>query len=98
MKADAKVYSFEELSDKAKRRALEDHSDCNVNYDWWEWTYDDAEKIGLEITGFDLDRSMSVKGDLTMQVADSCEKILANHGEGCDTYQLALEYKNLCAA
>ncbi len=35
------LYTFEELSDKAKERVLSDHRDINTDYEWWDFTYED---------------------------------------------------------
>ena len=50
------VYTFEELSPEGQRKAIERYYDINVDHEWWRYTYDDAEDIGLKITEFDLDR------------------------------------------
>jgi len=48
-----KVYLFNELSKDAKQKAIESFYDLNVDYDWWECTYDDfkslAETIGINV-------------------------------------------------
>jgi hypothetical protein len=40
------VYSYEELSDRAKARAVDGLRDVNVNHDWWDFIYEDAKTIG----------------------------------------------------
>ena len=55
------VYSFNELSDDAKKRALNKFRYIDVEYDWWEDLYDTiraaGKLLGLEIDGiyFDAD-------------------------------------------
>jgi len=51
------VYKFDELSDEAKQQSIENLYDLNVDYEWWDCTYEDAENIGLKISEFDLDRA-----------------------------------------
>lgn len=87
-----KVLKFDELSIEAQNKAVNHLCDINVDCDWWEFTYEDAERIGLKIKEFDLGRASYVKGDLTLSVKDTCEKILKEHGEACDTHKLAKEY------
>lgn len=87
------VYKFSELSETAKQKAIESFWDLNVDYDWWEFTYEDAATIGLKITGFDLGRGRDITGELTESIASSIESILENHGEDCDTYKLATSFK-----
>lgn len=47
------VYTFDELSADAQQNALEELSDINVGYEWWDSDYDDfktiADIIGINI-------------------------------------------------
>jgi hypothetical protein len=86
-----KVYKFDELSAEAKKKAIEQFWDTNVNHDWWEYTYSDAAQIGLEITGFDIDRG-NISGQLQEYAHIVAENIKAEHGEFCDIYKLAVNY------
>lgn len=94
------LYKFEELSDDAKDKAIEKLWDINVDYDWWQWTYDDAEEIGLKLTGFDLDRGSYCKGDFIDTAEYTAKKIIDNHGDTCcEAYTDAQNYlKELEAA
>ena len=86
-----KVYTFEELSDEAKRKAIYKYQE-ECSYDWWEYLYSEAEEIGIEIDGFDVYRR-TIKGSLLMNVPDIVDLILKNHGEGTATYTLAEEFR-----
>jgi hypothetical protein len=88
-----KLYTFKELSDAAKDKARDWYREGALDYDWWEFIYQDAESVGLKITGFDLDRRRSATGHLTLSVSESIKAILANHGKDCETYKIALEYQ-----
>jgi hypothetical protein len=50
---ETKVYTFDELSDSAKEKAREWYREGNLDYEWWDCTYDDAVKcaecLGIEI-------------------------------------------------
>lgn len=85
------LYEFDELSDEAKDRARDWYRQ-GLDYEWWEWTYDDAERIGLKITEFDLGGSKRIKGHLTESVQEVCSRILNDHGKDCDTYKLAKQW------
>lgn len=87
-----RVYSFEELSDKAKEKAISEFYDINVSHDWWDFTYDNAKDIGLKITAFDIGRGGYCNGDLMWSAEEVADKIIANHGESTGTYKLAKEY------
>ena len=86
------LYSFDELSATAQQNAIEKLSDINVDFNWWESTYEDAENVGLKITSFDLDRNRHAEGEF-IQGANFCaEKIISEHGENCQTYKTAKEF------
>lgn len=86
------VYKFDELTDEQKERVISNYYDINVDYDWWQYVYDDAKKIGLKIKDFDLDRDNYCK----IEKIDSCyeiaQQILKNHGETCETYKDAKKF------
>lgn len=83
------VFKFNELTDEAKQKAINNLSDINVTFDWWESTYKDAEQIGLKITSFYLDRNRHAKGEFTLSAAEVAQNIFSNHGETCETYKTA---------
>lgn len=43
---ETKVFKINELSDEAKQAAILALSDINVNYDWWDFVYENAKTIG----------------------------------------------------
>jgi hypothetical protein len=90
-----KTYKFDELSDKAKEKAISEFASINVDYEWWEFIYEDAEQIGLKINEFDTDRGSYVRGKMTVDFEDSLQAILTNHGDSTDTYKLAVSYQGL---
>lgn len=79
------VYTLDEV----KQAAIEKNWDINVDYEWWDGVYMDAETIGLKITGFDLDRNRYAKGNFMESARETAEAILKEHGTICDTYKLA---------
>ena len=86
------VYKFDELSDKAKQKAIENLYDLNVDDEWWENVYEDAANIGLKITAFDLGRACYVEGHFTQDALGVADVILREHGEQCETYKTAYKY------
>lgn len=87
-----KVYKFTELDDRAKEKARDWYREHALDYDWWEYLYEDAKGIGLKIMGFDLGRSQSLDAKLFKSIGEVCALIVANHGKECSTYKLAQEY------
>ena len=87
------TFKFSELSEDAKEKAISNNYDINVGYlEWWDNIYDDAENIGLKITGFDLDRSSHCDAEYTEDACYTANKIRKNHGETCETYQDAVNF------
>lgn len=82
------TYSFEELTAEAQQTAINNNDDINVNYKWWEYTYEDAKNIGLKITSFDLYKK-DITGEFNLSAAEVVANILKEHGETCNTYKTA---------
>lgn len=87
-----KVYQFSELSEEAKQKAIENCREFALEDQWYEFIYEDAKTIGLEITGFDLDRGRYCKGEFSKHPLDVVREIIKNHGEQCETYKTAMRY------
>jgi hypothetical protein len=83
------LYYFNELSEEAQEKALEELWDINVDHEWWDHTYDDAKTIGLVIDEFDLDNRKKISGSLKEDFLDCCRLIRANHGKDCETFKTA---------
>lgn len=97
-----KIFSFEELTNSAKDRALNQFRYVNVEYfDWYHSIYDEAKMIGIKITGFDLDRGSYCSGKFLSNHCsiDVANKIMEEHGKDCETYRIAekflQDYNNL---
>ena len=83
------VYKFDELSEEAKEKAIERLADINVDYEWWNGVYEDAENIGLKIVEFDLDRGPYAKGVFKLSANEVAQNIINNHGDMTETYKTA---------
>jgi hypothetical protein len=86
------AYKFEELDEKAQERAIQNLCDINIDFDWYDCTYEDAERIGLKIESFDLDRNIHATGKLLTNSETVAEKIIKEHGVDCSTWKLASNY------
>jgi hypothetical protein len=84
------IYKYDELSDKAKEKAIECLSDINVDFGWWDSEY--AKNIGLELTEFDLDRNRHAKGRFLDSAEYCASQIIKEHGKTCETYKTAKAY------
>ncbi len=85
---ETKVSTFDELDEKAKRKAREWFFEGVFDFEWYKAIYDDAENIGLRINNFDCDRRM-IDGELDANIKVVCKNIMTSHGKTTDTYKLA---------
>jgi hypothetical protein len=90
------VYTWDELPEEAKDKALEKLWDLNFDHDWWDFIYADAEAVGLKIVAFDLDRGFGVKVKLLQSVYNVAQAILEQHGPDTETYKTAQKYMADC--
>jgi len=81
-----KVYKFGELSEEQQAKVLEHYYDINVDYEWWDSTYEDAKTVGLKVKGFDLGRGSSCEINYIEDACFTAHEIVQNHGEKCETY------------
>lgn len=85
-----KLYTFEELSHKAKQVALNDYRGINTEFDWWECSYDTWKEMGVQIESFDLYRE-EIDLQLFYDEEDTAENILSFFGHN-DFYDFAKDY------
>src|SRR6188474_2749885 len=90
------VFKFEELSDKAKDNARDWFREASSGDEWWESTYENAENVGIKITGFALDRGSYCKGHFISRADETAHKIEKEHGEVCETFKTAKAYLAHC--
>lgn len=83
------IYKFSELSEASKQKAIDKFLDINVDYEWWNSIYDDAEEVGLKITSFELDRNRHAKGEFLLSACEVAQNIFNGHGSTCETYKTA---------
>ncbi len=66
-----KLYKFAELNETAKQTVLNNLSDINVRYEWWENMYEDAANVKLKITEFSVESYRWAKGEF-VSTAPEC--------------------------
>ena len=86
------VYECNELTERAQESALDAVRQGNYGDGWFEYTYEDAEAIGLHLTGFGLDRDRHATGNFKDSAECCAHFIIDNHGETCETYKTATVY------
>lgn len=87
-----KICQFSELSESVQEKVVENNYDINVCHDWWEWTYEDADRVGIKIEGFNLCSSRGTDIKFEYGAKDAAESILKEHGKDCGTFKAATEY------
>lgn len=86
------VFTFDELTDPKAKDKARDWYRQDFGY-WWQFIYEDAERIGLKIVGLKIDGfddyDYGAYGHLTKSVEEVCKSILLEHGATCSTHVLA---------
>jgi len=85
------LYTFDELTDEAKENARNWWREGALNDEWYDFIYEDAERIGVKITEFDLGRADYCKLHV-MDTEHTARLIIDQHGEECETYKTATDY------
>jgi len=75
-------YSFDELSEEAKQKAIEKLYDINVDYEWWDFLFEDFANIA-DILGIDLRQKKVFQMDGGMRYEPSiCFSGFSSQGDG----------------
>ena len=82
------IYTFDELSNEAKQKAISNNQDINTNYNWYDCIIYDAKEIGLKINSFDI-YYKDITGELETDCIYTAEKIISNYGENLEIYKCA---------
>ena len=95
-----KAYKFNELSDDAKKRALNAFRDINVEYDWWDGAYyiirTAGELLGLEIGDIHFDAYLYCIFDADYEYARGAAKaIQAEFPRATDLHDVARKLQDL---
>ena len=94
------VYSFAELSDDAKERALNEFRCSNVAFNWWEDTFDTirtaGKLLGLDIDGIYFDAYLYCIFDASYEYARGAVKaIQAEFPRATDLHDVARKLQDL---
>jgi hypothetical protein len=86
---ETQVFTFDELTDRAKEKALDSCRYLNVDHEWWESIYDDAENVGIKIKHFDTGRGWDIGIEFLSSAYESATKITKEHGDMCESHKTA---------
>ena len=48
------AYKLNELDEQTKQKVIEDNIYINVEFDWWDCTYDTLRECGIKVNSFDI--------------------------------------------
>ena len=84
------LYQFEELSAESRQKAIETNSTINIDFDWWDCTYEGMREMGVEINSFDI-----YHRDISITIEDSeytARQIVKNYGEGMEVFMSSKQF------
>jgi len=87
---EVKLYEFEELSAEAKENAIERNRTMNVEWDWWDSTYETMKEIGIKISSFDI-----YYRNISITIEDShhtASETIKNFGEGMEIVKISKRF------
>lgn len=87
---EVKLYQFEELSNEAKENAIEKNRIMNVEYDWWDCTYEGMKEVGVKINSFDI-----YYRNINITIEDSehtASKTIEYYGEGMEVVKISKRF------
>lgn len=86
------LYTLDELSPEAKKKAMESLYDINVRYEWWDGVYQDANNAGIKIKGFQTGRGGEVSLQMVANPMVTARYILNNWGEDTEGFTCSKKY------
>jgi len=87
-----KIYTFDELPEETQQRVLANLYSINVDHEWWENVYEDANQISMRIESFDIDRGSYCNAIFINSACETAYKIVDNHGVVCETHKTATAF------
>ena len=85
------IYKVSELSGKAQTYVLDKYREVMTDYQWWDFIYEDAQRLGLEISAFDT-YYKTISIEYTDDAEDTANKIIYEYGQGPHLYLLASKF------
>lgn len=87
---EVKLCKFEELSTEAKEKAIEKDRHINVDYDWWDCTYESMKEVGIKIDSFDIYyRTISI---IIEDSEHTARTTIENFGEGMEVVKISKQF------
>lgn len=85
------VYTFNELSDEAKEKAIVAQQNINIDDEWWDFTFSYLQEQGIRVRGFD---EYSARIELTEYPLTVAVRLREAWTENTEIHQTALNFQN----
>lgn len=78
------AYKFNELVEQAKLQAVEDNTYINVQFDWWDCTYETFRECGIQVNSFDIGRRQECEIEFYEDYHEVAKNIVDTFGEAME--------------
>jgi len=78
------AYKFNELDEQTKLQVIEDNIHINVEFDWWDCTYETLRECGIKVNSFDIGRRQECEIEFLEDGHEVATNIIDTFGEAMD--------------
>jgi hypothetical protein len=78
------AYKFNELDEQTKLQVIEDNIHINVEFDWWDCTYDTLRECGIKVNSFDIGRRQECEIEFLEEGYSVAKNIVDTFGEAME--------------
>ena len=87
-----KAYKFNELNENAKLQAIKYNIYINVNYDWYDCTYETLRECGIKVDSFDTGRNNSCEISFLSTAYEVATSIVDTFGQAMEIVNDAKDF------
>lgn len=78
------AYKFNELDEQTKLQVIEDNIYINVEFDWWDATYETLRECGIKVNSFDIGRRQECEIDFLEDGHEIATNIVDTFGQAME--------------
>lgn len=86
------AYKFNELDEQTKLQVVKDNIHINVEFDWWDCTYETLRECGIKVNSFDTGRNNSCEISFLITTYEVATNIVDTFGEAMDIVLYAKKF------
>lgn len=86
------AYKFNELDEQTKLQVVEDNIHINVEFDWWDCTYETFRESGIKVNSFDIGRRRECEIDFLEGGYEIATNIVDTFGEAMEIVNDAKDF------